>query len=491
MKGDKKPEGKPAVHPGVQILAAALFWLGIFFLSLRIGGGGLTVFYDVPPEAADYEILLEPEGIVRVANDEISADGTELSLRLMPLGRGTAQATLRWIGVESGGFYEPEISGGMRVLPGGILFDELTWNFSGWEMLTACLSLFLLTAAVIFYLASRREKRRTIFSYRGTEELGLAIFLLAAGLLRLNMLLSFLRGENGGTVWSLLVSTIVTAQSFMRQTAVVIVGFSLVTAASNLVLIRHEGMRPSNMLGIFVSFVMVGGAAFGIWMSRSMLVFPLRNVLVNVYAAVFVYLECLLAATVIRAMEAGRHEPPYDRDFVVVLGCGIRPDGTLYPLIRGRVDRAIAFVNAQLKATGKRAVLVPSGGQGADEPMPEAEAMARYMRQQGVPDEYILPETESKTTRENMLFSRRLIEARKKGARAAFSSSSYHVYRSGILALSEGWDIDGMGSKTKWYFWPNAFLREFIGLMAAGRVRQFTLIALIVAVSAGVTMLVM
>ena len=491
MKGDKRTPGKPTARIAAAILAAALFWLGIFFISLRIGGGGLTVFYDVPPEAAGYEILLEPEGIVRVEKSEISADGTELSLSLLPEGRGTAQLTLCWPGVKSGGFYEPEITGGVRVLPGDILFDELTWNFSGWEMLTACMSLFLLTAALIFYLASRREKRRTIFSYRGTEELGLAIFLLAAGLLRLNMLLAFLRGENGGTVWSLLVSTIVTAQSFMRQTAVVITGFAVITAASNFVLIRHEGMRPSNMLGIGVSLAMVGGAAFGIWMSRSMLVFPLRNVLVNVYAGVFVYLECLLAATVIRAVEAGRHEPPYDRDFVLVLGCRIRQDGTLYPLIRARVDRAIAFADAQLKASGKRAVLVPSGGQGADEPIPEAEAMARYMRQQGVPDKYILPETESKTTRENMIFSRRLIEARKEGARAAFSSSSYHVYRSGILALEEGWDIDGMGSRTKWYFWPNAFLREFIGLMAAGRVRQCTLIALIVAASAGVTMLVM
>ena len=27
--------------------------------------------------------------------------------------------------------------------------------------------------------------------------------------------------------------------------------------------------------------------------------------------------------------------------------------------------------------------------------------------------------------------------------------------------------VEGMGSKTKYYFWPNAFLREFVGLLAA------------------------
>ena len=120
--------------------------------------------------------------------------------------------------------------------------------------------------------------------------------------------------------------------------------------------------------------------------------------------------------------------------------------------------------------------------------MSEGEAMARYMRERGIPEEYILPETESKTTRENMLFSRKLTG---EGAKAAFSTSSYHVYRGGILAAEEGWNLEGMGSRTKWYFWPNAFLREFIGLMVAGKAQQLLAAAVIVVVSAGLTLLVM
>jgi vancomycin permeability regulator SanA len=277
----------------------------------------------------------------------------------------------------------------------------------------------------------------------------------------------------------------------MRSTAFVIAGFALVTAVSNLVLMRHEGTRPSNMLGIGVALLMVGGDAFGIWMSRSLLTFPLRNVLLNVYAGLFVYLECLLTATVIRAVQAGRHEPDYDRDYVLVLGCKIRPDGTLYPLIRSRVDRAIAFVRRQEAATGKRAVLIPSGGKGADEPDSESAAMARYIREQGIGEDQILMEDQSKTTLENLRFSRRLIDARSENAKVAFSTSSYHVYRGGILASQAGWNIDGMGSRTRWYFWPNAFLREFIGLLVSSRIQQLTAMLVIAIVSAGLTVLVM
>lgn len=475
----------------VRFLAAALVWALVFFLCLRIGGGGLTLFYEVPPDAAGYDFSFRPEGIVQAAESTLSSDGTELSVHLVPAGRGKTEAVLHWDGLDENSLYETEIESSIRVLPGGILFDSITWNFSGWELFTACFSLFLLSAALIFYMESRQENRHVFFSYRATAELGLAIFLLVASLLRIDMLYSLLRGENAGTVWSFLVSTIVTAQTFMRRTAFVIVGFAVVTAASNLVLMRHEGARPSNMLGIAVSLMMVGGAALGIWMSRSLLRFPMRNVILNVFAGLFVYFECLLTATVIRALKAGRHEPAYDKDYVLVLGCRIRSDGTLYPLIRGRVDRAINFVNAQYMSTGKRAVLVPSGGKGSDEPLSEGEAMARYMREKGIPEAYILPETQAKTTRENLLFSRRLIEEKGSGAKAAFSSSSYHVYRSGILASEVGWDLDGMGSRTKWYFWPNAFLREFIGLMAARKLQQITAMAIIAAAVTAVTLLVM
>ena len=475
----------------IRLLAALVLWAGVFALCLWLGRGGLTLYFEVPPEATGVSFRFEPEGIVRQTESRVSQDGSELAVHFEALSRGAAQASVCWEGVGEDSFYDREIRMELRSLPLGILADSITWNFTGWGYLAACVSLFLLSAAGILLAESRRERKSVPFSYRSTGLLGLAIFLLLTSFFQSETILPFLRGENAGTVWALLVGVIVSAQTFMRYTAVVLGVFSLVLAVSNVVLMQHEGFRPSNMLGIGVALLIVGGAALGIWISYSLLTFPLRNVLLNVYAGVFVYLECLLAATVIHAWLAGRHEPAYDRDYVIVLGCKIRPDGTLYPLIRGRVDRAIAFVRRQEAATGKRAVLIPSGGKGADEPEAEAAAMARYMRQQGVGAEQILPEDQSKTTRENLRFSRRLIEQRGGGDRIAFSTSSYHVYRGGILAAEDGWNIDGMGSRTVWYFWPNAFLREFIGLLVSSRAQQLTALVLIALVSALLTTLVM
>ena len=475
----------------IRLLAALVLWAAVFALCLGLERGELTLYFEVPPDASGFSLGFEPEGVARLTESRFSADGGELALRFKADRRGVTRAVLCWEGVGEDSFYDREIPMELRVLPLGILTDSITWNFTGWGLLTACLSLFLLSAALILLAESRRERKARFFSYRATGELGLALFLLLSGFFRTGTVLPYLRGENAGTVWSLLVGAIVSAQTFMRWTAVLLGLFSLILAFSNLVLIRHEGARPSNMLGIIVALLIVGGAGLGIWMSYSELTFPLRNALLNVYAGIFVYLECMLGATVIHALLAGRHEPAYDCDYVIVLGCRIRPDGTLYPLIRSRVDRAIAFARRQEAVSGKRAVLVPSGGKGADEPEAEAEAMARYMREQGVPAEQILPECRSKTTAENLRFSRELIEAGQKEAKVAFATSNYHVYRGGILAAETGWSIDGMGSRTKWYFWPNAFLREFIGLMAANRVSQMTALAVIALLSAGLTALVM
>ena len=95
----------------------------------------------------------------------------------------------------------------------------------------------------------------------------------------------------------------------------------------------------------------------------------------------------------------------------------------------------------------------------------EGEAVRRYLLSEGIPETDILAETASKNTLENMRCSKALIEAQKQDPSVIFSTTNYHVFRSGILAHDAGLKADGIASKTKWYFWPNAQIREFVGLL--------------------------
>ncbi|MDO5709138.1 MAG: YdcF family protein, partial [Coriobacteriales bacterium] len=82
-------------------------------------------------------------------------------------------------------------------------------------------------------------------------------------------------------------------------------------------------------------------------------------------------------------------------------------------------------------------------------------------------------EDRSVRTSENMAFSRAAIEqasgADVAESRVAFSTTNYHVFRGYVCAHQAGMAVEGMASPTKAYFWPNAFLREFVGLLVNQR----------------------
>ena len=107
----------------------------------------------------------------------------------------------------------------------------------------------------------------------------------------------------------------------------------------------------------------------------------------------------------------------------------------------------------------------------------------------GVPEEQIIEEDQSTDTLENMKFSKEKIMARNPEAKVIFSTNGYHVFRSGIWARRVKMRAIGISAKTKWYFWPNAAVREFIGLLTEHRVKQIVIFASMILVHVVLTIL--
>ena len=81
-----------------------------------------------------------------------------------------------------------------------------------------------------------------------------------------------------------------------------------------------------------------------------------------------------------------------------------------------------------------------------------------------------------------MTNSKQLIEAINDNPKVLFSTTNYHVFRSGIFARSVNMKAQGIGAKTKWYFWPNAAIREFVGLITRHLTKQFLILGLFIVV---------
>lgn len=187
---------------------------------------------------------------------------------------------------------------------------------------------------------------------------------------------------------------------------------------------------------------------------------------------IFVFLSTLLVGNVFR--------PRRRVDYVIVLGSGLI-DGKAPPLLQKRIGAAIRFGKKQAKRKGDSPYLVMSGGQGADEPCPEAVAMKAYAVEQGYPEDRILTEEKSTTTQENFAFSKKLMDAHAGGRpyRCIFATSSYHLYRAGLYAGKAGLLIRGLGAKTAFYYLPNAVLREYIAYLVM-RKRRFIVVGVLI-----------
>ena len=351
----------------------------------------------------------------------------------------------------------------------------------------------LVAIAVILFIAFRKQLEYDPYSYNTIYYIGFA--LLVCSMILTNVWLTVMMYRSGVEYQIQNIPYVIAnaAQNYMLYTSPLILIFSIALCISNISLILHEGFRGVNLLGIILSLLLIGGALLlwriNYYTSGSLLEVMIHDIWANLLAAVYIYYECMLVGTMIAGAVAARHEPQPDKSHIIILGCAIRSDGTPTPLLRGRIDRALDFARRQKEKTGKDVYFVPSGGQGPNEVVSESACMKQYLMEQGVPEAQIIEENQSTTTFENMKFSKEKIQAQGEESKIAFSTTQYHVFRSGIISSGLDMKAVGMGAKTKWYFWPNAAVREFVSLLTQHRIKQIVIFAVMAAIIVAMTIL--
>ncbi len=451
-----------------QILLCAAALIAFCLISRLTPLGDYTLYipsFSLPKNAVspeEWPLVLETDGIVHA--DALRKDGGHLSVSVRALRPGDTWFHLK------GPDGEAYAMGHLRVGPLRTVFDEVTGGFSGDRAVMIAVTVFFLACGLILLRQFFLSRGPAFYGYGTILSAGFSLFCLASFLVFLSVTVSHLSAPWDYPMMSAYRMINSAPLQFMMLTLPCVVVFSLAMGISNVALLRHETPRLRNVLGLLTSLLLLVGEAIGVyfytrdfagseWEGR------LAAVTENVYATFFVYFECMLAGSVLCGVTAARHHPAPDKDFILILGCWFRRDGSLPPLLRGRAERAIAFFEEQKARTGKEAYLIPSGGQGPDESMPEGEAIGNYLLSRGIPRERILPETKARNTYENMLFSRQIIQDTLPGGKTVYATTNYHVFRSGVWAALAGLKAEGIGSRTKWWYWPNAFMRECLGLM--------------------------
>ncbi len=203
--------------------------------------------------------------------------------------------------------------------------------------------------------------------------------------------------------------------------------------------------------------------------------FLARTGLIMGYSVLIVVL-LLIAGLMLHQL---RQKPDPKAEALVVLGAAVFGDQVSLTLA-SRLDTALAYWQ-----THPHLLIVVCGGQGPDENVSEAYAMARYLEHRGVPPDKLLLEDQSVNTRENLRFAREhLLEALAEDQADASASSgahtsagdnqqpniivvtsAYHVLRAVDTAENIGFTTSSLGAPVLWYLLPGDFLRESLALV--------------------------
>lgn len=153
-----------------------------------------------------------------------------------------------------------------------------------------------------------------------------------------------------------------------------------------------------------------------------------------------------------------------DYDYLLVLGAQVKENGPSV-VLQYRLDEAFQYLEDH-----PHTICIVSGGQGANEPMTEAEGMASYLIRKGINRERILKEEHSLKTNQNI---RNSIELIPDHASVGIVTNNFHMFRALKIAKKQGMkDFGGLPAGSKPFYLPNNMLREFFGIIKDFLVRN-------------------
>ena len=137
-----------------------------------------------------------------------------------------------------------------------------------------------------------------------------------------------------------------------------------------------------------------------------------------------------------QVLSGARDDVTGDPQVMIVLGCKLEDWGPSW-MLQDRLDKALDYLKDHPDLT-----VVVSGGQGDNEPETEAQGMADYLAEHGIPRENMILETMSHNTWQNLSFSAWHLEEAgydiKDGVMIV--SNGFHLTRARMLAGRIGFE---------------------------------------------------
>ena len=146
-----------------------------------------------------------------------------------------------------------------------------------------------------------------------------------------------------------------------------------------------------------------------------------------IIAAAFLFSFLIIEGFII---EDARNKNIENAHYFIILGAGLKGARPSLTLLQ-RINTGIEYL-----VENKDAEVVASGGKGPHETVTEAEVISKLLQDNGVEKSRIIVEDRSTNTYENLAYSEKLIDSRKK---IVIVSSGFHLFRAKSIAKKIGY----------------------------------------------------
>lgn len=185
-------------------------------------------------------------------------------------------------------------------------------------------------------------------------------------------------------------------------------------------------------------------------------------ILCATFALVFIVCLCLNFAVVFSSQKNITDRENAGAEVIIVLGCGVKPDGSPSDMLR---DRLLTAVELYKNGAGKKLLL--SGDSKNAEKYDEVGTMKRVCLSLGVPEEDIITDTLGLSTFESIDRAKKIYEIKS----AIIVTQKYHLYRAIYIAKSRG--IPAVGVSADLHTYGGQLFRDIREIPA--RVKDFIL----------------
>ena len=307
----------------VFIFAIILLIVSLVFIILK--GNTYIIKIDNMNEISSVEelnIKIEDENVIKFVDKSLENGILKIKLESISKGKG-------YLDIDNNEDYF--VSYPIYVHNFGIItVNEYMGDSNGSIIIPISIIVFSIYVLYWLIVSYKEKKNENMYQYKNIAYLGIIIFIVIS---IISQILS-ISNYNGVISTINLMLHLFSFTTFLLPIAFVV---SILVIISNILLIRKEGFRVRNILGIILGIVLCFSSILpeilynmlysATWINihnQNGIGLYVYNFIETTIYIIIAYIECILIGTIIIGIKAAKHIPKFDKDCIIILGCQIK-----------------------------------------------------------------------------------------------------------------------------------------------------------------------